>query len=145
MIPSNINIQTSDSNYKKDEINKKIDDSFYSILKNLGVLFESVKFNDTQLLEEANNLDILSSTETISNRLSDLVKIVYEMKVDYMKRNEYDQNKRKEVRKKIESSITQTINPKLTQLQDLFNHTNSLIKESRHNKYYKYSFNYNFD
>jgi hypothetical protein len=127
---------------KKDEIHKKIDDSFSNILKSMGIIFDTVKLNEE--IEETNNLEILTATESISSRLNELVRIVYDLKVEYLKKNEYDYN----AKKRYQSDITKNskeIGSKMNQLQENYNHINSLLKENKLNKYYKYSLNYNID
>ena len=125
---------------KKDEIHKKIDDNINNIVKHMGNIFESIRFNDQQLIEEANSLEVLSSTESVAQRLQELVRIVYDIKVDFLKKNE---NKKKI--NKDASNLAGMINNKVIQLQECYNFINSQLKEMKNNKYYKYSLNFNFD
>ena len=50
----------------KNELHMNIDNSFNEILKNLGNIFNSMKFNEGTSIEEANNL-------VITNHLSKII------------------------------------------------------------------------
>jgi hypothetical protein len=133
-----------DLKLKKDEIHKKIDNSFNNIFKNLETIFECSKFNDVQFIEETNNLEILSSTESISDNLKDLLQIVYDMKVHYLKKIDYDGKSKKELINNI-TKCKATIHEKMSLLQEIYNFTNNVIKENKHSRIYKYSLNYNIE
>lgn len=126
---------------KKDEIHKKIDDCFSLMIKSMGTIFESTKFNETQVVEETNNLEVLTATESIANKMQDLSKIVNDMKVEHLKKNEYDYQLRKKYQKDI-PKLSQEITAKVMQLQENYNFINTLLKENKHTKFYKYSLNY---
>ena len=129
---------------KKDELHKKIDDTFSNIIKNVDNIFDKIKFNETQLIEETSNLEILTSTESFASKLNDLVKVVYEMKVEYLKKSEYDYPSRKNNSYDLNKNVAEFIK-KMIQLQEMYNFINSILKENKQNKYYKYSLNYDLD
>ena len=72
----------------KHDLNLRIDEAVYSITKHLSTIFDSIKFNENQELEETNNLQLMSSTEMVSNKLNNLFNIVNEMKADFLKKSE---------------------------------------------------------
>jgi hypothetical protein len=129
---------------KREETHKKIDDTFNLMIKHMGNIFEKLKFNDVQVVEETNNLEILTSVDSISARLNDLVNVVYDMKLEHLKKTEYDNM----LKKKNSSDlyrITGEFNKKLIQLQEIHNFINTSLKENKQNKFYRYSMNYNID
>jgi hypothetical protein len=134
-------MNTEELQVTRDEIHKKIDDNFNIILKNMSTVFENIKFNDIHFVEETNNLEILTSTESISARLYDLAKIVNDMKVEHVKKNEFIHQSRKNLQKDIHK-VSSEINSKVFQLQENYNFINTLLKENKHTKYYKYSVNF---
>ena len=129
---------------KREETHKKIDDTFNIIIKNIGNIFEKIKFNDVQVVEETNNLEIITSIESISARLNDLEKVVYDMKVEYLKKSDYDNKTRKNNSSDLYKSLVD-YNKKLLQLQEIYNFIITTLKENKHNKFYRYSLNYNLD
>ncbi len=129
---------------KKEEIHKKVDDSVTNIIKHMGNIFDKMKFNDEQILEDTNNLEILSSTEAIANKLDELSKIVCEIKVDYLKKTEFEYMAKKQKQKDI-YGLTNFINVRLNQLIENHNYVNSLLRENKMHKYYKYSLNFSLD
>ena len=147
IVPVTTITKANDNKIKKEEIHKKIDNTMASIVKNMENTFESINFNDNQLLEETNNLELLVSCEAISNNLEDLLKIVYDMKVDFLKKNEYKSQQKKELQKELQNLLLlpNGINSKINVLQENYNFINSLLREMKNNKYYKYSLNFNLD
>ena len=129
---------------KKDEIHKKVDDSVINVIKHMENIFDKIKFNDEKIIEDTNNLEIFSSTEAIANKLQDLLKIVCEMKVDYLKKTEFDNTIKKQKQKEI-GGISNFINVRLNQLIESHNYVNCLLRENKLNKYYKYSLNFPLD
>jgi hypothetical protein len=129
---------------KREETHKKIDDTFNSIIKNIGNIFEKIKFNDVQVVEETNNLEIITSIESISARLNDLEKVVYDMKVEYLKKSDYDNKTRKNNSSDLYKSHVE-YNKKLLQLQEIYNFIITTLKENKLNKFYRYSLNFNLD
>lgn len=129
---------------KKDEIHKKVDDSVTNIVKHMGNIFDKIKFNEEQIVEDTNNLEILSSTEAIADKLDELSKMVCEMKVDYLKKTEFENMAKKQKQRDI-NGLTNFINIRLNQLIENHNFVNSLIRENKMHKYYKYSLNYPLD
>jgi hypothetical protein len=127
---------------KKDEIHKKIDDCFNIITKGMDSIFDKIKLNEIQVVEDVNNLEVLTSAESISARLVDLTRIVYDMKVELLKRAEYDKNKKKVLHSEV-TNLNGLIKKRLNQFQENYNFINSLLKENKNNKYYKYSLNFN--
>lgn len=129
---------------KKDDIHKKVDDSVINIVKHMGNIFEKIKFNQEQLVEDTNNLEIISSTETIANKLQELSNIVCEMKVDYLKKTEFENLAKKQKQKDI-MGLSNFINVRLNQLIENHNFLNTLIRDNKMHKYYKYSLNFPLD
>jgi hypothetical protein len=125
----------------KDELHRKVDESINSIIKNIGNVVDNMKFNDTQLLEETNNLELTTSVDQIDLRLTDLLKIVNEMKVEHLKKQEYQPRKAEEINKAISEEIKK-INSKITILQENYNYTSMLLREWKSTKFYKYAQNY---
>jgi hypothetical protein len=129
---------------KREETHKKIDDTFNLMIKHMGNIFEKLKFNDVQVVEETNNLEILTSVDSISARLNDLVNVVYDMKLEHLKKTEYDNMLKKKNNSDL-YRITAEFNKKLIQLQEIHNFINTSLKENKQNKFYRYSMNYNID
>lgn len=127
----------------KEDIHKKIDDTFNNLIKQFDNICEKIKFNNTQTIEETNNLEVLTSTEAIGLRLNDLIKIINDMKVEHLKASESD-NKYKKTKNEI-GLLQQEICKKIAQLQEIYNISNTFIKECKQNKFYKYSLNYKFE
>jgi translation initiation factor 2 alpha subunit (eIF-2alpha) len=126
----------------KDDLHRKVDDTVNNIIKNFGNFIENVRFNDTQLLEETNNLELATSVDQIGTKLSDLLKIVNEMKIEYLKKPEYVSKKADENNKIISEELKKA-NNKILILQENFNYTSSLLKEWKSSKYYRYAQSYN--
>ena len=129
---------------KREETHKKIYDTFNLMIKNMGNIFEKIKFNDVQVVEETNNLEILTSVDSISARLNDLVNVVYDMKLEHLKKTEYDNMLKKKNSADL-YKINGDFNKKLIQLQEFHNFINTNLKENKQNKFYRYSMNYNID
>jgi hypothetical protein len=129
---------------KREETHKKIDDTFNLMIKNMGNIFEKIKFNDVQVVEETNNLEIITSVDSISARLNDLVNVVYDMKLEHLKKTEYDNMLKKKNSNDL-YKINGDLNKKIIQLQEFHNFINTNLKENKQNKFYRYSMNYNFD
>lgn len=129
---------------KREETHKKIDDTFNLMIKNMGNIFEKIKFNDIQVVEETNNLEIITSVDSISARLNDLVNVVYDMKLEHLKKTDYDNMLKKKNSNDL-YKINGDLNKKLIQLQEFHNFINTNLKENKQNKFYRYSMNYNFD
>jgi hypothetical protein len=128
----------------KDELHRRVDDSITNIVKNIGNIFDKIKFNEVQIVEETNNLELLSSMEAISNRLKEMSTILVEMKSDHLKFVEYENTYKKNKQKDI-VALTNFINQRLTQLQESYNQVNYLLRENKTNKFYKYSLNYSLE
>lgn len=126
----------------KHQINLDIDETISSILKHMMVIFESIKFNESQELEETNNLLVLSSTEMVCNKINNLMKIVNLMKADYLKKSEYNYDEEKKNHKQ-NSLHLGSINKKIEDLQEIHNNISHTIKELKNKKTYSYSLNYN--
>jgi hypothetical protein len=144
IVPVTTSTNINDNKLKREEIHRKIDNTVSSIVKNMENTFESINFNDNQILEESNNLELFVSNEAISNNLEELLKIVYDMKVDFLKKNEFKASLKKDLQKEI-GGMMQANNTKIYILQENYNFINSLLREMKNNKYYKYSLNFNLD
>lgn len=112
---------------EKNDLHKSIDNSFNNILKSLEFIFKAMNYNEEQIIEEPNDLEIASSSSNISNEISSLLKTVNDMKVKIIKTYEIKQNQ-KEKRKAMYQKNS-TINEKITLLQELHNTTANTIKE----------------
>ena len=66
---------------EKNDLHKSIDNSFNNILKSLEFIFKAMNYNEEQIIEEPNDLEIASSSSNISNEISSLLKTVNDMKV----------------------------------------------------------------
>jgi hypothetical protein len=138
-----LNNNTSvDLKQKKDDLHKKIDDNITNILKHLGNIFEAVKFNEHQYIEDSNNLELATNSEGITHRLNELLKVIYDMKADCLKRSEYNQLQRKEQTETMKGMI-KDLNIRFNMLQENYNYINIIIKEMKLSKFYRYSLNYN--
>jgi hypothetical protein len=127
----------------KENINNLVDESVNGILKSLGTIFDNIKFNsESQLLEETNNLELSTSLELINDRLIDLLKVVNNMKVDYLKKSEYQLRRNDEVEKTQKIKLNMTFE-KINQMQENFNYSSQIIKDWKMRPYYKYSLNFN--
>jgi hypothetical protein len=125
----------------KDELHRKVDESITSIIKNIGNVVENMKFNDTQLLEETNNLELSTSVDQIDLRLIDLLKIVNEMKVEHLRKKEYFPDRAEKISKTVSDDIKK-IGSKIIILQENYNYTSMLLKEWKSSKFYKYAQSY---
>ncbi len=126
------------STFKKEETHKKIDDTFNHIVKFMGNIFEKIKFNDVQILEETNNLEILTSTEALSNRLEEMNKIVNELKVEFLKKSSSDYEKKKERQMELDESMAE-VAKKMLELQNLNDYSSNIIKDWKQTKFYKFA------
>ena len=134
-------INTRDIKEIKNEINQNVDDSISSIIKNMKTIFESIKFNENQDLEETNILSTLSSTEIISNKINVLFNNVISMKADFLKRNDFHQEYEKDY--KNSDKIIKNLNLKINFLQDKSKTISLFLKEIKAKKNYIYSQSFN--
>jgi hypothetical protein len=139
-----MNDHSTENKIKKDELHKKVDDDITHIIKHLSNIFDNIKFNDTQFIEETNNLELQSSCESIINRMEDMLGMVYELKADYLKKTEYDLSSKKELQAQ-HKNIMKDLGKNMAVLQENYNHISSTIRDMKSNKYYKYSLNYNYN
>jgi len=137
-------MNTEKIHLKKDEIHKKIDDSFNIILKGMDSIFNKIKFNEEQIVEDANNLEILTSTDLISSNLIELVNLVNDMKVELLKKNDYNYNTKKQITNEVNKSISDIKN-KLLLLQENYNYIVLHAKECKSNKFFKQSLTYDIN
>jgi len=126
----------------KHQINIDIDSSTNSIIKHINIIFESIKFNENQELEETNNLQILSSIEMIGDKMNNLLKINNLMKADLLKKSEFNHEIKKEIDKSNSDNIS-TYYKRIELLQDLHNNMSSALKDFKSRKNYLYSMSYN--
>ena len=68
----------------KNELHMNIDNSFNEILKNLGNIFNAMKFNEGTSIEEANNLVITNSASNITNEIKNLLSIINRLKLKHI-------------------------------------------------------------
>jgi len=126
----------------KHQINLNIDSSINSIIKHTNIIFESIKFNENQELEETNNLQILSSTEIVSNKMTNLLKIINLMKADLLKKSDFNYESKKEI-DKLNTDNINNFYKRLDLLQELQNNMSFSLKDYKSKKSYIYSMNYN--
>jgi hypothetical protein len=128
------------SNFKKEETHKRIEDNFNHLIKYLGNIFEKIKFNQEK--EDTNSFEILTSSEAITIRLEELTKIVSELKIDFLKKNSFDVEQIKGNKKKLDSYMSE-MGQKMIDLQNIHDNASNLLKEWKQNKNYKFTINQN--
>ena len=134
-------INTKDIKEIKNEINQNVDESISSIMKNMKTIFESIKFNESQELEETNILSTLSSTEIISNKINVLFNNVISMKADFLKRNDFPQENEKDY--KNSDKMIKNMNSKINFLQDKSKTISLFLKDLKAKKNYLNSQSFN--
>ena len=120
------------------EVHSSIDNSFNSILNSLGIIFQSMKFNDDQIFEDTSDLEIKYNTENISQQLGNLLSIVAEMKVKLVKSEKRKTKDNKELTEKINSKIKKYTDG-ISKLEETQKKLSYSIKEGKKNPYYRMS------
>lgn len=69
----------------KSQLHRQVDGAVNSILKSLRSVFDALKIEDKNDIEETNNLQISSNTNNISNELSRLLEITQKLKIQDLK------------------------------------------------------------
>ena len=118
----------------KNELHMNIDNSFNEILKNLGNIFNSMKFNEGTSIEEANNLVITNSASNITNEIKNLLSIINRLKLKHIQT--FNNKKQHNIGNENKSKNHQRT--KLGQLEELHNKISKQLKESKSNDVYKY-------
>lgn len=122
---------------EKKDLHIAIDNSFNHILRSLEFIFEGIKYNEVQYLEEANDLELSTSILTISNELNYLLKLINDMKGKFIK--SYEPKKMNKQRQKDLNKDKQDILIRLNLLQELHNEMNHNLKEWKLTKAWKIS------
>lgn len=120
------------------EVHSSIDNSFNSILNSLGIVFQSMKFNDDQIFEDTSDLEIKYNTENISQQLGNLLSIVAEMKVKLLKSEKRKTKDNKELTEKVNSKIKKYTEG-ISKLEETQKKLSYSIKEGKKNPYYRMS------
>lgn len=120
---------------EKRDFHITIDNSFNHILRSLEFIFEAIKYNEVQYLEEANDLELATSVLTISNELNYLLKLINDMKAKFIK--SYEPKKMNKQRQKDLNKDKQDITIRLNLLQELHNEMNNNLKEWKSTKTWK--------
>ena len=126
-----INNNTRDLN---SELHKKINYSTNNVLNSIHNLIESSNINDTTKIEDHNCLEVLSSSESISTSIDELLIITDKLRLlnkDLSFITKYRENKveLQERNKHLEA--------KLYEMQDLANITSNFVNEIKGSKYMK--------
>lgn len=123
------------------ETHNKIDKVFKTLTKDIGNILENIKFNETHLEEETNILEVSTSMESMSQRFTELVTIVNKMKMEVLKKRDFNYSEM-EINKKTIIEEVEELKIRLVNLQEVQITVGNLLREFKMKPYYNYALNY---
>ena len=132
----------NDNKNKKIEQLKKVDYLFLNIFNSLNSVFNSMKINNTNTIEDNNSLEISTSLNLIANSIEELIALNFNLKLEALKRKDVDEKQLIETKCKSDV-FKKELELKLLNKQDQVNQLNILLNDIRNNKFYKYGLNVN--
>lgn len=123
----------------KQEIHKKIDTLFLNLINSLVSLVRSSKSNTLSYIEDINSLEFMSSIELSSKAIEDIMEIVYNLKIEALKRSDVISKKTLEEGEKQLKLKNKEKELMMSEKIETFNSLSNLKSEIKNSKFYTVS------
>lgn len=115
----------------KDDLHKKVDFHFSNLFNSTESIINSLKPNSSTVIEDVNCLELNSSVLCLTDNISKLLDIIYQIKVEALTKQE---NKRNQEEEKIKTNSELDIN--LNSQVELHNIVSSLSNDIKGSKFF---------
>lgn len=123
----------------KQEIHKKIDTLFLNLINSCVSLVRSSKSNTLSYIEDINSLEFMSSIELSSKAIEDIMEIVYNLKIEALKRSDVISKKTLEEGEKQLKLKNKEKELMMSEKIETFNSLSNLKSEIKNSKFYTVS------
>lgn len=120
----------------KQEIHKKIDNLFLNLINSCVSLVKSSKSNTISYIEDINSLEFTSSIELSSKAIEDIMEIVYNLKIEALKRSDVISKKTLEEGEKQLKLKNKEKELMMSEKIETFNSISNLKSEIKSSKFY---------